>query len=533
MRTFGFNYGRNNYQNYFYTPGNLKFYDTRIPLSDLFYVFGTKQEQYFKLVFSYNLKKNWNVTVDFSRIKSAGFYPNLVPDHTFLALSSNYRSLNNRYMLLVSACFNTIKNTENGGLIEDSTFFKGHLKASDFPLKSSSNYRRNRNFFIKQYFNLGHRANDTLPVIPTSRFIVTSEYDEMAQRYRDSNPRGVPEFYPAIYNDSVLTLDTSHVAKLSNELAWKRTDNLKHRGVLDMLGVGASIKHQLVMVKQLQLENIFNNVLAGFELCNLYSNHKFWWKVIYNTGLNGYNKGDNQLYAIASKGILDSLSRVFISYKSAVYSPDFMYNKYLSNHFRWTNNFNKVNEQSITAGISIPKYDFALNVDYTNYKNVLYFDTAAIARQFDGSVNIISVQLKKNFNFFNWHLNNNVLYQQVPDSSVIRVPQFILQHSLFYEHDVFKKAMHVQIGLELFYNTAFYSNAYMPVTGEFYLQNDSKYGAYPMFDFFLNMKIKVVNAFFKIEHLNSGFSGNNYMLTPHYVMAPRTFKLGVSWKLFD
>jgi hypothetical protein len=47
------------------------------------------------------------------------------------------------------------------------------------------------------------------------------------------------------------------------------------------------------------------------------------------------------------------------------------------------------------------------------------------------------------------------------------------------------------------------------------------------------MKIKIVNAFFKIEHLNSGFSGNNYMLTPHYAMAPRTFKFGVSWKLFN
>jgi hypothetical protein len=91
----------------------------------------------------------------------------------------------------------------------------------------------------------------------------------------------------------------------------------------------------------------------------------------------------------------------------------------------------------------------------------------------------------------------------------------------------------MQIGFELFYNSAFYSNAYMPVLGEFYIQSQRMYGGYPMVDFFLNMKIKIVNAFFKIEHLNSGFSGNNYMLTPHYAMAPRTFKFGVSWKLFN
>jgi hypothetical protein len=473
-RVFGFNYGRNNYQPYFYLPNQLNFYNTRIPYSDLFYVFGSKQEQYFKMVFSYNIKKNWNMTIDFSRIRSTGFYENLVPNHTFLAVSSNYRSLNNRYMLLISACFNNIKNSENGGLTNDSTFFSGLMLKNDVPLKDVTNYRRNRNFFARQYFNLGRRATDTLPLIPSSRFILTSEYDEMAQRYRDSRPQS--GYYPAIYYDSLLTFDTSFVAKVSNELAWKRTDNRKHRNVLDMIGLGASIKHQLIIAKQREIDTLFNNILSGFELCNLYSNHKFWWKVNYSYGVNGYNKGDNEMQGIVSKGFLDSLSRVFIRYKAGEYAPDFMYNQYASNHYKWTNDFTKVSEQSITAGVSIPKYDFALSVDYTNYKNVLYFDTLALARQYEGTVNVIRVHLKKNISFFNWHLNNNVIYQQVPDSSVIRVPQFMLQHSLFYEHDLFKKALRMQIGVELFYNTAFYSNAYAPATGQFYMQNDRAYG---------------------------------------------------------
>ena len=530
-RTLGFNYGRNNYQDYFYTPFNLKFYNTRIPYSDLFYVFGSRQLQYFKMAFSCNIKKNWNITANFSRIRSKGFYENLVPNHTFFAISSNYKTLDNRYMVLASVCFNTIKNNESGGLIEDTVFFNGHVLKSDLTLKEANNYRRNRNAFVKQYFNLGHRTNDTLPIIPSSRFILTSEFDETAQRYKDAFPRS--GFYPAIYYDSTTTVDTSHLFRLNNELAWKRTDNLKHRGILDMIGVGASIKHQLVGVKQREIDTTFNNIFTGFELNNLYSKHKFWWKISSSYGLHGYNSGDYEMKGMISKGFLDSLSSVIISYKSAAYVPDFVYNNYSSNHFKWQNNFEKTKEQSITAGISIPKYSLALRVDYTNYNNVLYFDTVASARQFKGTVNVISVNLKKDISFFNWHLNNKVTYQQVPDSSVIRVPQFILQHALFYENNLFKKAMRIQIGFELFYNTSFYANAYMPATGQFYMQNDRKYGAYPMLDFFLNMKIKVVNAFFKIEHLNSGFSGNGYMLTPHYVMAPRTFQLGVSWKLFD
>jgi len=530
-RLFGFNYGKNNFENYFYTPYNLKFYDTRIPYADIFYLFGTKQEQYFKMAFSYNIKKNWNVTVNFSRIRSKGFYPNLVPSHTFFAISSNYKTLNNRYMLLTSICFNTIKADENGGLTADSMFFNGRIANAKYQLANAKNYRRNRNAFLKQYFNLGHHENDTLSIVPTSRFILTSEFDETAQRYNDLNPRS--SFYPAIYYDSTTTNDSSHVYKLNNELAWKRVENKKHRGVIDMIGFGASIQDQLVEIDQREIHRVFNNIFAGAELNNLYSNHKLWWKILYRYGLDGYNKDDYELYGVISKGIIDSMSRISVSYKSTAYAPDFMFNQYASNHFKWENAFDKVSEKSVTASLSFPKYDLYLSADYTSYKKVMYFDQQVQANQDDATLNMFSVHLKKDIRFFNWHLNNNVIYQNVPNYSVIRAPEWILQHSLFYENDVFKKAMHMQIGFELFYNSAFYSNAYMPALGEFYIQTERKYGDYPMVDFFLNMKIKIVNVFFKIEHLNSDFNGYTYMLTPHYAMAPRTFKLGVSWKLFN
>src|ERR1700741_4741398 len=57
-----FNYFRNNYSNYFSSPQNIKFFNTKTPYTDLFYVLGSKKEQNFKMIFSYNIKKNWNVT---------------------------------------------------------------------------------------------------------------------------------------------------------------------------------------------------------------------------------------------------------------------------------------------------------------------------------------------------------------------------------------------------------------------------------------------------------------------------------------
>ena len=529
-RNFGFNYQRNYYSAYFFKPSELYFYNTRIPYTNIFFVFGAKQEQYFKLVFSYNVNKNWNVTANFSRIKSNGFYQKLRTDHTSLFLSTNYRTSDNRYMLLGGGGFNTLKNEENGGMVSDTNFFNG---SSDYSpsFADANNYRFNKNIFLKQYLHIGHKVNDSAPIIPSSMLILASQFDGLAQRYRDAN---IPKYYyDNYYYDTLKSHDSVYTMKIENELAGNRVDNLKRRGIFDMIGAGAGLKHQYIKVRDRRMDSLINNILISAELNNLYSKNRLWWKLKSSYGLEGYNKEDYQLCASITKGWKDSLSKVSLVYQQKAYAPDFMYTIYHSNHFEWIQSLGKTTEQSIAAGLFMDRYDLAFGADLTNFRNVVYFDTVAIARQYGGNVQVISLSLKKNFSFFNWHLNNKIEYQQVPDSSVIRVPQWILQHALYYENDLFKKALRLQVGFQAFYNTAYYANAYMPATGQFYLQNKNTYGNYPVIDFFLNLKIKVVNIFFKIDHLNAGFSGNTYMLTPHYILNQRSFKFGVSWKFWD
>jgi hypothetical protein len=121
----------------------------------------------------------------------------------------------------------------------------------------------------------------------------------------------------------------------------------------------------------------------------------------------------------------------------------------------------------------------------------------------------------------------------LPDSSVIRIPNFISENSLYYENDLFKKALRLQVGASLYYTSAYYADAYMPVTDQFYLQDKKKYGNYPFVDVFINARIKTVRIFFKMDHINSGFSGKKYVLTPGYPYPERAFKFGVSWRFFD
>lgn len=533
----GFNYYKNNYAPYSFSPYNLNFFNTRTPYTDLFYVMGTKQEQFFKMTFSYNVKKNWNVTADFLRIHSNGNYIRQETSDNCLSLSTNYRSGNNRYWLLASVIYNRFKNEENGGIADDSTFRASGTADKQLMavhLDSAKKNAGNANIFLKQILNFGRHSEDTLKkeaIIPESRLILTSSIDGNYFKYDDAIPTS--GFYSNIYNDSLTTADSTFYYKIENELSWKRLDNLRHRGIIDQAGFGISLKHQFGSIWQQRSDTVFNNVMAGAEVYNTYSLHSFWWRVSAHYVLDGYNRKDYNAEAVVKKQSRDSLNSLIFRLESVLKSPDFIYDFYRSNHFAWENNFEKTQKNAAEISFTMKKFGLAVSAAYSAYTNILYFDNYAIPRMYKGTVPVLSAALKKDFVFYNWHLNNTIVYQQTPDSSVIRLPQLILEHSLYYEHDLLKKALRLQIGAAVHYTSSYYADAYMPATGQFYLQDEKKYGNYPLVDFFVNAQIKTVRVFLKVDHLNSGWSGNNYILTPDYPYADRTFKFGVSWKFFD
>jgi hypothetical protein len=533
----GFKYSKNSYQNYFYSHQNLRFFNTRSPYTDLFYVVGSKKEQDFKMTFSYNIKKNWNVSADFFRIRSDGFYSKQRTNDNFVAFSTNYKSVNNRYYILASCIYNYAQNEENGGITDDSLFenrASTDKRILDVNLSAAKRSVLNRSIYFKQYFNFGRKGNDTsasAKIIPSSRIILTSLYEDNLLKYEDNNAAST--FYSNIYNDSAQTHESAYNSKIENEIEWKRVDNMKHGGGADKIGIAFSVKDQFVKIKQREIDTAFNNIISGVRFYNTYSNNKFWWHISGKYCITGYNKDDYYANAVFKKGIKDSLNVFTLSVSTKLKSPDFIYNHYSANNFRWNNDFDKVQEDAIELSYSSKKYSFVIGGNFTQYTNPLYFDNYAISRQFKGSISVIAAFLKKDFSFHNWHLNNKINYQYVPDSVVIRLPQFVLEHSLFYENEILNGAARVQVGAAVFYSSSYYADAYMPATAQFYLQDNKKYGNYSFIDFFINAQVKNVRVFFKIDHLNAGLMGNTYIQTPNYPMSGRAFKIGISWRFYD
>jgi len=530
----GFNYAYNTLQPYFFNHHTLKFYNTRSPFTDVMYVMGSKKEQYFKGVFSYNVKPNWNVSAYFSRVRAEGFYLRQNTNQSYIALSSNYQSKNNRYALIVSGIYNSAKNNENGGIKYDSAFTNGGAidkKILDVNLKTASREMVNRSVYIKQFLNLGEKQNDTsVTIIPAWQFALASSYEDNDWRYKDENPAS--GFYSFIYLDSTATNDKVIHSKLENTFSFSRTDNKKQRGFVDWLGFSLDATHQLLTVKQQTTDSTFDNIIAGAKLYNTYDIGGFDVELSGKYVLSGFNNKDYSSTFSLKKQIKKHI-RFFVTAGTESRTPDFIYSYYNSNNFYWKNNLQKTTQDYAALGLTSDKHQFYFIANYNIYGNIPYFDNYALASQFMGKITVLNVQLKKNFRFYNFHLDNLVSYNYLPDSTVIRLPQFVLNHSLYYENDAFKKAMRLQIGFSVFYTSAYYANAYMPATVQFYLQDNKKYGNYPFLDFFINMRIKTVNAFLKIEHFNSGLMGNTYQQTPFYPTNDRAFKLGISWRFFD
>jgi outer membrane cobalamin receptor len=116
---------------------------------------------------------------------------------------------------------------------------------------------------------------------------------------------------------------------------------------------------------------------------------------------------------------------------------------------------------------------------------------------------------------------------------VVRIPDYNLHHTLFYEDIFFKGKLASQIGFDVHYSSAYFSNAYTPATSVFYQQNSKETNGYALVDFFFNFKIKSARLTFKIQNIGDNIIASNYQNTPYYPMAGTVIQFGVTWRFFD
>jgi|AntAceMinimDraft_17_1070374.scaffolds.fasta_scaffold02123_7 hypothetical protein len=532
----GFDLGSHSFDGYLFQNKNVKYYNVHSPFTELCYVMGSKKEQVFKVIHTQNIKKNFNVGVDYEIINSLASYFRQKSDNSNVVFTSHYSDKNKKYSFIANYIHNRIISEENGGISNDKDFEDNTEKDRrliDINLLSAENRIKESGFYIKQFYKLGNNnfLSDSLKgkAKDLGHLSYSFYYVKHTEVYEDNDP--LSGFYVS-YLDTVKTLDSIYVLKFENNLCWT-TYKLKDEPGNKPVDFYLNIKHQYVKVLQISGKKYFNQIISGFGISTK-DTKKISFKAFAEYVKGDYNDNDYKINGQIKKRFLKNTDKDKQLILKGLYleqEPVWFSHYYYSNNFQWCYELKKT--KTFYTGIEYKDNFFETGINYYNLGNLIYYDTTAYPKQADFSFGMLSAYLYNNCKLKNWNFDTKIAYQNVLDRDILRVPDFIATESIYFKHGFFKHALEMQTGIEIFFNSIYYADAYMPALRQFYLQNKKKTGNYIYADFFINCKIQRVRFFVKYQHFNADLMGYNYYMIPHYPMQDAAFKFGISWMFYD
>ncbi|MBR0072265.1 MAG: hypothetical protein IJP95_00375 [Bacteroidales bacterium] len=562
------------YDGYGRTSKTVNFYQNERPFTSLRYESSTEKEYQLEVIHSQNITQRWNIGLQYNLINAEGLYSNQKTKNNYFDATTNYFSKNLRYMVKGGVVWQKLNLQENGGISSDSLFTNNiQTNRGGMPVNLYSAYTdyNTLTLFAQQSFSIARqpgikvsadttwivRASDTIGYDTITRtdtikdsFVVhydttiysphifnlgaiihNVEFNKLKHNYTDPDLGNNIDFYPAYFGDSTALLDSSYVYTLENSLHWTNDiykDHQFHNPIKLYLG----IKHTMVGIRNLLGYNTLS-MLKPFARATISTKH-FLLSFGAETVLSdSYKKGD---YALTGNLLWQPDSNhcfnIFASLSGN--DPDYFFHTYASNVISWDyGDYEKTHTQSIGV-----RYNYGKRVELSstlsNVANNVWLGYDMCPVQTDKSAVLSQTMLKTNLQWgmFNWQ-SFNVL-QLSSDDEVFRLPRFAAKHSLFVELSIFRKALLLQTGFDLRYNTLFYADAYSPFLGAFYQQHEYKVGNTLWADFFVSGQIKHAILYAKVLHINTLFEKNpSYFMIPHYPGQDFTVQWGVIWRFFD
>jgi len=273
-----------------------------------------------------------------------------------------------------------------------------------------------------------------------------------------------------------------------------------------------------------------------------YEYHRKKWsgKFLYSNSIT--NQSLTAIEANLNYKINDKNEVVF-QYQNNNKLPNHIYNLHQSSYtnYNWYNDFKNEKNNSITVGaktqwVSATLQASVLN-DFLYFQNTSSNDTIQLIapKQYDKTINYLSLKVNKEFKFWKLGFDNTVLFQKADqDNQVLNVPKLVTRNTLYFTNYFFKKALYLQTGIIFNYFTKYYANDYNPVVSEFFVQNNKQIGDFANCDFFVNARIRQTRIFIKAEHFNSAFSATNtFYSAPNYPYRDFMIRFGLVWNFFQ
>jgi len=556
----GWDAGFRSYEVYNYTLEQTPFYQTTKPYTELGYLLGGKGEQLIELLHTQNKTKQFNYSFAYRFSNAPGNLKNQHANLNNMRITANYQSKRKRYASYWVMLLNKSASSENGGLVNSNLIdslslnnpyeLETRLGISGVSFRNPFNTSiatgttfKEQNFVWKQTYDIGQKdsiVKDTVTTYlfyPRLRFQNEIKYQSNQFAFADANPLALN--YDQYFN---YKLPVGQTMLFKDQ--WKRFTN----------------EFSLVSFPEKTNPNQFLQVGLGYQQLNFkdtllsWSNHDIYGLGVYK------NKTKNLRWDIQASGKL-FLNGYHAGDYEALFSLTSVFNKKGDQVALWLQNSNRTpsfNRLGITA-FPISKLStidkeniielgamwdqksrgLTASFQYKLIQNFQYFGSGYQPLVYDKALSYIkgtvSNQLKLSTHW-NWY--NELSLQLVDPNAPLHLPVIFTRQRLAFEGNFFKN-LFLSTGLELIYHSAFQPDAYMPLTGQFYLQDQFTTNNRPIANAFLNFRIKRFKGFIRMEQLNtllatSNQLGTRYQFTaPNYLGTGTWLRVGIWWNFIN
>ena len=566
-----FRFSPNSFDLYRMSNQNIKYYHVFGPFTNVFYSFGTGKSQLFSVTHTQNLTKGFSAGVDLNIINSLGLYNRQKSDNVSVAVQVQYVSPDERYAAFGNFHSNRFRWRENGGIVYDSLFtdnIETDRKRIPIALQSADNQIKENAVFLRQFYYIGRNpqrkqptdsaeaesnmtrtSSDSLrslkPAFDMSKkveghryfnpertdlFSHTFKYNQHSFLYKDKK-QTLP-YYPTIYRDSTLTYDSAAYHEFINELSFEGGVG-RARGSGKALLLKAGIEHALTIYTNDTVKRTFNRVTTfGYLSANAFGLARAEGYLWLTSGapFNG-DKGVSAMLTLPAYDNFRSWGNLSASLSLHSLQPHYLMQFHSGNNFSWENTFG---QQNILSGkVNYRWHYLSAGINFYNLDGWVYFDTSSLPARSGEAITITQIYGFSRIPLGGFTLEAFGIWQKSNKPALMPLPELAGRITAYYQLPLFKRALHLQAGTSLLYNTAFNANAYMPALRSYYLQQAVETGNYPFLDVFINFRVKRARMFVVLEHANSGLNGYDYIMVPKYPMPDRAFRFGVTWMFYD
>ncbi|MFR8357020.1 MAG: putative porin [Parabacteroides sp.] len=530
-----------------------------------------------------NFGKKINVGADIDYIYGRGHYKNNGNKLLSYRFFGSYQT--DRYeMHAYLSNFNFV-NYENGGMANDSTishpdeyFPEGRpsdTKSYDIRyLTNAWNRVRGKRYFLTQRYNLGftreleeedEEGNPKEMFVPVSSIIHTIDYEDNRRRFIADNTALMDSSYivddngqrfPRIYGLGATLNDQTSSWNLKNTIGlslregfqdWvkfgltafvrleKRRFKLEPRieGGLDYgeYGRGPYFSVDNIDLKNLPTAKLYDefSTYVGAELSKRQGSI-----LTYNARgelcMVGSDVGEFRVTG-------DLQTRFKLFNKDAVIKADAyiknvtpaFYMRHNHSRYYWWDNPNFNMTQQIYAGgeVYLESSKTTLKAGVESIQNYIYFNKQGFPVQHSSNLQVVSARIKQDFRFRAFGWENEACWQLSSDESVLPLPSLSAYSNMYLAVKV-AKVLTVQLGANVYYNTAYYAPYYEPATQQFQVQDEVKVGNYPLVNAYVNFHLKQARFFVMAYNLSSKFANPDYFSLAHYPLNPMVLKMGIA-----